>query len=64
MQTLYPAEIKEIQQIIERSRCHEELFLLDTNTAAVNIMQYLTKEGLLTGKVIPLKLSDAKEVYY
>jgi predicted nucleic-acid-binding protein len=36
-----------IAQIIERSRHHEEMFLIDSKTAAVDIMKYLQKEKLL-----------------
>lgn len=38
----------QIEQIIERARCQEEMFLIDSKTAASNILQYLQKEKLLS----------------
>lgn len=37
----------QIEQIIERSRYQEEMFLIDSKTAASNILQYLQKENLI-----------------
>jgi hypothetical protein len=37
----------QIEQIIERSRHQEEMFLIDSKTAALNILQYLQNENLI-----------------
>ena len=37
----------QIEQIIERSRYKDEMFLVDSKTAATNILQYLQKENLI-----------------
>lgn len=37
----------QIEQIIERSRYQEETFLVDSKTAASNILQYLQRENLI-----------------
>jgi hypothetical protein len=37
----------QIEQIIERSRHQDEMFLIDSKTAASNILQYLQKENLI-----------------
>lgn len=37
----------QIEQIIERSRHQEEMFLIDSKTAASNILQYLQNENLI-----------------
>ena len=39
---------QQIEQIIERSRYQDELFLIDSKTAASNILQYLQSENLLS----------------
>lgn len=36
-----------IEQIIERSRYQDENFLIDSKTAASNILQFLQKENLI-----------------
>jgi hypothetical protein len=38
-----------IAQIIERSRHHEEMFLIDSKTAATDILKYLEKRNLISG---------------
>lgn len=38
----------QIEQIIDRARYQEELFLIDSKTAASNILQYLQKENLIS----------------
>ncbi len=38
----------QIEQIIERSRYQEEMFLIDSKTAASNILQFLQKENLIS----------------
>ena len=38
----------QIEQIIERSRYEDEMFLIDSKTAASNILQYLQKENLIS----------------
>ncbi len=38
----------QIEQIIERSRYQDEMFLVDSKTAASNILQYLQKENLIS----------------
>jgi|GEM_PF-4429561 len=35
-----------IAEIIERSRHHEEMILIDSKTAASDILQYLKKENI------------------
>ena len=37
----------QIEQIIERSRYQDEMFLVDSKTAASNILQFLQKENLI-----------------
>ena len=37
----------QIEQIIERSRYHDEMFLIDSKTAASNILHYLQNENLI-----------------
>jgi hypothetical protein len=37
----------EIAQIIERSRHQEEMFLIDSKTAATQILSFLRRENLL-----------------
>jgi hypothetical protein len=37
----------QIEQIIERSRYHDEMFLTDSKTAATNILKFLQKENLI-----------------
>jgi predicted GTPase len=37
----------QIEQIIERSRHQEEMFLIDSKTAASDILDYLQKEHLI-----------------
>ena len=37
----------QIEQIIERSRYQDEMFLIDSKTAATDILQYLQKENLI-----------------
>ncbi|MCW3111927.1 MAG: hypothetical protein JWR18_323 [Segetibacter sp.] len=37
----------QIEQIIERSRYQDEMFLIDSRTAATNILQFLQKENLI-----------------
>jgi hypothetical protein len=45
----------QIEQIIERSRHKEELFLIDSKTAALNILQYLQNENLISIEDIEMK---------
>jgi hypothetical protein len=40
----------QIEQIIERARHLDEMFLIDSKTAASNILQYLQKENLIATK--------------
>jgi hypothetical protein len=48
MSIVEQAEIQsKIAQIIERSRHHEEQFLVDSKTAALNIMRFLKNKNLL-----------------
>lgn len=50
MSNLEQSEIQQkIAQIIERSRHHEEMFLIDSKTAATNILEFLKKKNLLEG---------------
>lgn len=44
----YEIQLK-IAQIIERSRHHEERFLIDSKAAAADILQFLEKKNLLEG---------------
>lgn len=37
----------QIEQIIDRARYQEEMFLIDSKTAASNILQYLQTENLI-----------------
>ncbi|MDQ6812663.1 MAG: hypothetical protein M3040_02815 [Bacteroidota bacterium] len=37
----------QIEQIIERSRYQDEMFLIDSKTAASDILQFLQKENLI-----------------
>lgn len=65
MLNIYPNQVTAIEQIIERTRREEEAFLHDTQKAAVNILQYLTNEGMLAAKVIQMEtLSEAKTEFY
>ena len=45
----------QIEQIIERSRYQDEMFLIDSKTAASNILQYLQKENLLLTEDVEIK---------
>ncbi|MCW3081421.1 hypothetical protein [Segetibacter sp.] len=45
----------QIEQIIERSRYQEETFLVDSKTAARNILQYLQKENLILFENVEIK---------
>ncbi|MCW3107792.1 MAG: hypothetical protein JWQ09_2298 [Segetibacter sp.] len=45
----------QIEQIIERSRQHEERFLIDSKTAASDILQYLQKENLISIEDLEIK---------
>jgi hypothetical protein len=48
MSIVEQAEIQsKIAQIIERSRHHEEQLLVDSKTAALNIMRFLKNKNLL-----------------
>ncbi len=38
----------QIEQIIERSRHHDERFLVDSKAAAINILHYLQQENLIS----------------
>lgn len=50
MSNLEQYEIQQkIAQIIERSRHHEEMFLVDSKSAAADILQFLKKKNLLEG---------------
>lgn len=50
MSTIEQSEIRlKIAQIIERSRHNEELFLIDSKTAASHIIQFLQKNNLIEG---------------
>lgn len=50
MSILEQTEIQsKIAQIIERSRHHEEQFLIDSRTAASDIIQFLKKKNLIEG---------------
>ena len=50
MSNIEQTEIKlKIAQIIERSRHQEERFLIDSQTAASDIIQYLQTRNLLDG---------------
>jgi nucleoid-associated protein YejK len=50
MSILEQTEIQsKIAQIIERSRHHEEQFLVDSRTAASDIIQFLKKKNLIEG---------------
>lgn len=50
MSTLEQSEIQvNIAQIIERSRHQEERFLIDSKTAASDIIQFLLKKNLIEG---------------
>ncbi len=50
MSTLEQSEIRsKIAQIIERSRHHEEMFLIDSQTAAYDIIRFLQKKNLIEG---------------
>jgi len=42
----------QIEQIIERSRYHDEMFLTDSKTAASNILQYLQMENLISKETV------------
>ncbi|MCW3108262.1 MAG: hypothetical protein JWQ09_2768 [Segetibacter sp.] len=44
----YEIQLK-IAQIIERSRHHEEMFLIDSKAAASDIIQFLHKKNLIEG---------------
>lgn len=50
MSTLEQSEIQvKIAQIIERSRHQEEMFLIDSKTAASDIIQFLVNKNLIEG---------------
>ncbi|MDQ6814894.1 MAG: hypothetical protein M3040_14255 [Bacteroidota bacterium] len=50
MSTLEQSEIQvKIAQIIERSRHQEEMFLIDSKTAASDIIQFLLTRNLIDG---------------
>lgn len=52
MSNFEQAEIRtKIAQIIERSRCHEELILIDSKTAAMDIIEFLIDKNLLEESV-------------
>lgn len=44
----------QIEQIIERSRHLDEMFLIDSKTAASNILQYLQKENLISNEDVEM----------
>ena len=50
MSNIEQSEIQvKIAQIIERSRHQEERFLIDSRTAASDIIQFLVKKNLIEG---------------
>ncbi len=50
MSSLEQNEVQlKIAQIIDRSRHHEEMFLVDSKTAASDIIQFLKKKNLIEG---------------
>lgn len=63
MDTLYPTEILQIRQIIEHSKCEEEIFLLDSSQAAKDIMNYLQKKGWREPQIIDLETTHKGEFY-
>lgn len=64
MQTLYPNQIVKIAEIINRSHCEEEKVLINGVQAAVNILQYLTDEGMIGAKVVQMEIKEAKAENY